>query len=82
MVGLRHGQLGLLDVRGAWIAKGDFANRFGLDLALKDVRLGCEMAEAWGKDAETMRVTLDYLRKASAQGFGKEDCCAIYRIMK
>ena len=71
-----------MDVRGGWIAKGDFANRFGLDLALKDVRLGCEMAEAWGKDAETMRVTLDYLRKASAQGFGKEDCCAIYRIMK
>jgi 3-hydroxyisobutyrate dehydrogenase-like beta-hydroxyacid dehydrogenase len=70
------------EVRGPWIASGDFANRFGLDLALKDVRLGCEMAEAWGSDAKTMKVALEYFRQASARGLGKEDCNAIYKVMK
>jgi 3-hydroxyisobutyrate dehydrogenase-like beta-hydroxyacid dehydrogenase len=71
-----------LEVRGPWIANGDFANRFGLDLALKDVRLGCEMAEAWGNDAKTMKVALEYFRAGSAKGFGKEDCNAIYKVIK
>jgi 3-hydroxyisobutyrate dehydrogenase-like beta-hydroxyacid dehydrogenase len=71
-----------MDVRGPWIAAGDFKNRFGLDLALKDVRLGCEMARAWGNDARTMQVALDYLKKGSEAGHGKEDCNAIYKIIK
>jgi 3-hydroxyisobutyrate dehydrogenase-like beta-hydroxyacid dehydrogenase len=71
-----------LEVRGPWIANGDFANRFGLDLALKDVRLGCEMAEAWGNDAKTMKVALEFFRAGSAKGFGKEDCNAIYKVIK
>jgi 3-hydroxyisobutyrate dehydrogenase-like beta-hydroxyacid dehydrogenase len=70
------------EVRGPWIANGDFANRFGLDLALKDVRLGCEMAEAWGNSAKAMKVALEYFREASAKGFGKEDGNAIYKIIK
>jgi 3-hydroxyisobutyrate dehydrogenase-like beta-hydroxyacid dehydrogenase len=71
-----------MDVRGPWIASGDFNSRFGLDLALKDVRLGVEMAQAWGNDARTMQVTLDYLKQGSANGLGKEDCNAIYKIIK
>ncbi len=71
-----------MDVRGPWIANGDFANRFGLDLALKDVRLGCEMADAWGNDAKTMKVALDYFKKAGVEGLGKEDCNAIYKVIK
>jgi 3-hydroxyisobutyrate dehydrogenase-like beta-hydroxyacid dehydrogenase len=71
-----------MDVRGPWIAAGDFASRFGLDLALKDVRLGCEMAEAWGNDAKTMKVALDYLKKGSEAGFGREDCNAIYKVIR
>lgn len=71
-----------MDVRGPWIVNGDFANRFGLDLALKDVRLGCEMADAWGNDATTMKVALDYFKKASSEGLGKDDCNAIYKIIK
>jgi 3-hydroxyisobutyrate dehydrogenase-like beta-hydroxyacid dehydrogenase len=70
------------EVRGPWIAQGDFANRFGLDLALKDVRLGCEMAEVWGNDAKTMKVALEYFRSGNAKGFGKEDCNAIYKVIK
>jgi 3-hydroxyisobutyrate dehydrogenase-like beta-hydroxyacid dehydrogenase len=71
-----------MDVRGPWIAAGDFKSRFGLDLALKDVRLGCEMAEAWGNDAKTMKVALDYLKAGSKAGFGSEDCNAMYKIIK
>ena len=70
------------EVRGPWISNGDFANRFGLDSALKDVRLGCEMAEAWGNSAKAMKVALEYFREASAKGFGKEDGNAIYKIIK
>ncbi len=70
------------EVRGPWIANGDFANRFGLDLALKDVRLGCEMAEAWGNSAKAMKAALQYFREASARGFGKEDCNAIYKVIE
>jgi 3-hydroxyisobutyrate dehydrogenase-like beta-hydroxyacid dehydrogenase len=71
-----------MDVRGPWLAADDFASRFGLDLALKDVRLGCEMAEAWGNDASTMKLTLAYLKAASAAGYGAEDCNAMYKIIK
>jgi 3-hydroxyisobutyrate dehydrogenase-like beta-hydroxyacid dehydrogenase len=71
-----------MDARGPWIADGDFKSRFGLDLALKDIRLGCEMAKAWGNDAKTMQVALDYLKAGSSAGYGKEDCNAIYKIIK
>lgn len=71
-----------MDLRGPWIAEGDFANRFGLDLALKDIRLGCEMAEAWGNDAKTMKVALEYFERASAEGLGGEDCDAVYKVIK
>jgi 3-hydroxyisobutyrate dehydrogenase-like beta-hydroxyacid dehydrogenase len=71
-----------MDVRGPWLAAGDFKSRFGLDLALKDVRLGCEMADSWSNDARTMKVALDYLKKGSAEGFGKEDCNAIYKVIR
>ncbi len=72
-------QLGL---RGPWIAAGDFENRFGLDLALKDVRLGCEMADEWGLDAKIMKQALDYYKEGSGEGYGAEDCNAIYKIIK
>ena len=71
-----------LDVRGPWIINGDFENRFGLDLALKDVRLGCEMAESWENHASTMKVALEYFKKASSEGLGNNDCNAIYKIIK
>ncbi len=61
-----------MDVRGPWIAAGDFENRFGLDLALKDVRLGCEMARAWGLDLKTMEAVLDLYKKASSAGSARK----------
>jgi 3-hydroxyisobutyrate dehydrogenase-like beta-hydroxyacid dehydrogenase len=71
-----------MDVRGPWIAGGDFKSRFGLDLALKDIRLGCEMAKTWGNDAKTMQVALDYLKAGSSAGYGKEDCNAMYKVIR
>jgi len=70
-----------MDVRGPWIAEGDFNNRFGLDLALKDVRLGCEMARSWGLDLKAMEAALELYKQASADGFGKEDCNAVYKVI-
>lgn len=70
-----------MDVRGPWIAADDFNARFGLDLALKDVRLGCEMARAWKLDLKAMEAALGYYRDASEAGYGKEDCNAVYKII-
>ncbi|MDL2266678.1 NAD(P)-dependent oxidoreductase [Desulfovibrio sp. OttesenSCG-928-G15] len=70
-----------MDVRGPWIAADDFTARFGLDLALKDVRLGCEMARAWSLDLPSMEAALASYGKASAAGYGKEDCNAVYKVI-
>lgn len=69
-------------IRAPWIAQGDFAARFGLDLALKDVRLGCEMADEMGMDPKLMKNALAYFRQASEAGYGEEDCNAVYKIVK
>jgi len=71
-----------LDLRGPWIAANDFDNRFGLDLALKDVRLGCEMAAEWQMNPKVMNMALDYFKEASAKGFGTKDCNVVYKIIK
>ena len=68
-----------MDVRGPWIAAQDWTPRFSLDLALKDVRLGCGMAGQMGLRPEAMRAALEVLERASAQGWGGEDCCAVYK---
>lgn len=70
-----------MQVRGPWIVSGDFANRFGVNLALKDVRLGCEMASAWGGDAIFANTAKKFYEMASQKGFGNEDCCAVYKVL-
>ena len=71
-----------MDVRGPWLAEEDFAPRFGLDLALKDVRLGCSMAAGWGMEPALMRGALELFTQASAGGHGKEDCAAVITAMR
>ena len=70
-----------MDLRGPWLAAGDFNARFSLDLALKDVRLGLEMARAWQLDMKAMEAALVYYKEASATGHSKEDCNAVYKII-
>lgn len=70
-----------LQVRGPWITNGDFANRFGVSLALKDVRLGCEMADAMGYDAKFTKMGQKCYEAAEKAGYGKEDCNAVFKVM-
>nr|WP_084295794.1 NAD(P)-dependent oxidoreductase [Desulfitibacter alkalitolerans] len=70
-----------LQVRGPWIVNNDFKNRFAVDLALKDIRLGKEMSEAWGKDYKLFKQAVDYFKQASEAGYGSEDCCAVYKVI-
>ena len=70
-----------MDVRGPWIAARDYKTRFGLDLALKDVRLGLEMARAWGLDMKAMESALAYYEQGSGAGYGKEDCNAVHKVI-
>jgi 3-hydroxyisobutyrate dehydrogenase-like beta-hydroxyacid dehydrogenase len=70
-----------MDVRGPWIAAGDFAPRFALDLALKDVRLGLEMARAWDLDMKAMEAALACYMRGSESGYGNEDCNAVYKVI-
>lgn len=70
------------EIRGPWIASKDFSNRFSVDLAYKDVRLGCEMAQSWGINVAAMKAALVYFQEASLKGYGGEDCCAIYKVIK
>lgn len=69
-----------MDVRGPWIVADDYAPRFGLDLALKDVCLGLEMSRAWDLNLASMEAALVYYQKASQAGFGKEDCNAVIKV--
>ena len=70
-----------MDVRGPWIAADDYAPRFGVDLALKDVRLGLEMARAWDLNLTSMEAALASFKKASEAGFGKEECNAVFKAV-
>lgn len=70
-----------LKVRGPWILNDDFAPRFSVNLALKDVRLGVGMAENWGQAAEFCKLALNYYIEAREKGFGNEDCNAVYKVI-
>lgn len=72
----------MMDVRGPWIARDDFAARFGVDLAAKDLRLGCAMAREWGYEPSMIAKALEYYEEAGKAGFGEEDCCAVSKITK
>lgn len=68
-------------VRLPWIMAGDWAPRFGVDLALKDVRLAVESASRWGVPAPVSSATLAQLAAASAHGYGAEDVVAIAKVI-
>lgn len=70
-----------MDVRGPWLAEDDYAPRFALDLALKDVRLGCAMAKGWGLSPCLMETALGLYRQASEAGHGGEDCAAVFKAV-
>lgn len=70
-----------MDVRGPWIAACDWTPRFALDLGLKDMRLGCGMAEQWGLAPHAMLAAREAFAQASAAGWGAADCCALWNAV-
>lgn len=70
-----------MDVRGANMAQGNYEPcRFALSLALKDVRLGCQMARSLGVTAPLLEATLARFQEAAAQGWGEHDCAAVHAL--
>ena len=60
---------------------GDFENRFGIALALKDLRLAVDMAARRGIPAPVGAAGLMQLASAHALGHGGEDASAVYRAV-
>lgn len=71
-----------LSRRGPAIANKDFNNRFAVDLTLKDLTLGCNMAKDFNYTPIFSQKSRELYQKASEQGYGAEDCCAIYKVLE
>jgi 3-hydroxyisobutyrate dehydrogenase len=71
-----------LAVRAPWIFTDDYAPRFAVDLALKDVRLGVDMAGQADVRCPFFTSALQTLATASATGLGGEDCAAVYKLLR
>lgn len=71
-----------MKTRGPKMIDEDFSTLFSVNLARKDLILGCKMAEQFGLDAALMKQTLAYLEKARDMGLGEEDVSAIYEVIE
>jgi len=69
-----------MDVRGPWIADGDYAPRFALSLAHKDLRLGTDMAHLWKESVPLFDAARMLFAAAETQGLGSEDCAAVMKL--
>lgn len=69
-----------LKLRGPWVASGDYAPRFAIDLTAKDLRLAVAMAEDLGLSTPFGHLSLGLFQKAQTKGWGKEDTGAIYKL--
>ena len=69
------------DLRLPWMIDGDLDNRFGVDLALKDLRLAVEAAARLGVPTPVGAAGLMQLAAAHAQGYGDLDVAAIDRVV-
>lgn len=70
-----------LDARGKNMAEGKYdPPRFALDLALKDLRLGCGMAHAMNVDVALLGMVFARFGRGSAAGLGNRDCAAVHEV--
>jgi 3-hydroxyisobutyrate dehydrogenase len=65
------------ELRLPWILAEDFAPRFAVDLARKDLRLGVDMAARWAVAVPAASAALVELCRASAAGRGGEDAAVM-----
>lgn len=70
-----------MKIRGPWIEEEDFQARFSIDIAAKDLRLGCAMAKSLGFSPALFAQTLKYLHQGHDMGIGHEDVCAMYKLL-
>ncbi len=71
-----------LQLRGPWILNDDYAPRFSIDLAAKDLRLGVAMAREWDTAVPFGKLAHETYRRAQEQGLGGEDTAAIYKVKR
>jgi 3-hydroxyisobutyrate dehydrogenase len=69
------------DVRLPWIIAGDFAPRFGIDLAQKDMRLAIDLAARYHAPAATGAAALQHFSSAQRSGFGSADVGALWHVV-
>lgn len=70
-----------LDARGKSMTQGEYdPPRFALDLALKDLRLGCGMAHGMNVDVPLLDMVFARFGRGAAAGLGKKDCAAVHEV--
>ena len=70
------------DVKGKQMMEGDYAPRFAVDNAVKDLRLIVEAAEAVGLRLTSSEATKALFEETSAAGFGAEDMTALVKALR
>ena len=70
-----------MKTRGPWMLADDYKARFSIDIAAKDLRLGCAMAKDLGFAPRLMEQGLSYLKAGHEEGLGDEDVCALYKVI-
>jgi len=68
-------------LRLPWMVAGDFDNRFGVDLAIKDVRLAVDVASRRGVPVPLGGAALMQLVSAHSRQWGGQDVDAIYKLV-
>jgi len=70
------------EVRLPWILAGDFATRFGIDLAQKDMRLAVDLAARERAPAATGAAALQHFSNAQRRGLGASDIGALWQVLR
>ena len=70
-----------LDARGKSMTQGEYdPPRFALELALKDMRLGCGMAHGMNVDVPLLDMVYARFGRGAAAGLGKKDCAVVHEV--
>lgn len=70
------------DLRLPWILAEDWTSRFGVDLALKDLRLAVNSGLRWTLALPVGSAAANQYAAASAQGYGAEDVIAVTKVVE
>ncbi|MDU7361178.1 MAG: NAD(P)-dependent oxidoreductase [Propionibacteriaceae bacterium] len=68
-------------LRLPWMMAGDFNQRFGVRLGLKDLRLAVDQASQWGIPTPVGALGMSQLASAAAHGYDEEDVNAVLKVL-